>query len=83
MHVRLEHDLLVGLGRVVERVASECEAGVVDKDVDAAELLDRGRDEALGGGRIGDVELERDVRLDAVDPPCAAGDTGSLGPERA
>ncbi len=78
-HVRLQHDLLVGLGRVVERVAAEREAGVVDEHVDAAELLDRGRDEALGRGRIGDVELERDVRIDLVDPPRTAGDARALG----
>ena len=80
--VRLQHDRLVGLGRVVERVAAEREAGVVDEHVDAAELLDGRRDEALGRRRIGDVELERDVRVDLVDPPRAAGDARALGPQR-
>ena len=50
----------------VERVAPESEAGVVDEDVDpAAELLDRLPARSRGAARdVGDVEREREVRLD-------------------
>src|SRR5207237_3805716 len=58
VHVRLEDRALVLLTRLVERRAPEREAGVVDQDVDAAELADRGGNETLAAGRIGDVELE-------------------------
>jgi hypothetical protein len=47
-------------GRLVERRAAECETGVVDEDVEAAELLHGLRDEALAAREVGDVELERD-----------------------
>ena len=48
--------------------------GVVEEDVEASELLDRGGDEALAALRVGDVELELDVGLEPVDAPRAAGD---------
>ena len=44
--VRLDDRVLVLLLRLDERVAAEREAGVVDEDVDAAELLERALDEA-------------------------------------
>ena len=65
---------LVLLGRLVERRAAEREPGVVDEDVDAAELLDRRCDEARAARRVGDVELERDIRLEPLDAARAAGD---------
>ncbi len=45
VHVRAEDRLLVLLGRLVKRCTTECEPGVVDEDVEAAELLGRSRDE--------------------------------------
>ena len=73
VHVRAEHGRLVVLGRLGERVPPERKAGVVEQDVDAAELLDRLGHEATGARRIGDVELERHVCREAVDPARAAG----------
>ena len=64
--------LLVLLGRVVERVAPEGEPGVVDEDVDPAEPPPpRGR--SARGGRVGDVELERES-ASTRSRPRAAGD---------
>jgi hypothetical protein len=57
-----------------ERVAAEREAGVVDEDVEPPSSLDRRGDEALAARRVGDVELERDVRLEPLDAARAAGD---------
>ena len=82
VHVRLQHDLLVGLARVVERVAAEREPGVVDEHVHAAELLHGRRDETFAAGRVGDVELERDVGVHPFDAPRAARDARPLRPER-
>ena len=48
--------------------------GVVEEDVDAAELGDRRLDERRRARLVGDVELERDVGLDPLHPPRAAGD---------
>ena len=42
---------LVLLGRLVERCPPERQPGVVEEDVDAAELLDRLGDEAPGARR--------------------------------
>jgi hypothetical protein len=68
--VRLQHDLLVLLGRVAEGVAAEREPGVVDEDVEpAAELRDRLLDEALAARAVGDVERERDLGRELVAPP--------------
>ena len=77
-----EDGRLVLLARLVERRAAEREAGVVDEDVEAAELLDRLRDEALAARGVGDVELERDLRLEPLDPPRAARDAHARGCER-
>jgi hypothetical protein len=57
-HVRLDHGGLVLVGRVPERVAAQAEAGVVDEDVDPAEVGDGALDEALGALAVGDVEIE-------------------------
>src|SRR5205085_9284459 len=65
---------LVLLARLVERSAAECEAGVVDEDVEAAEPLDRFRHEALTARRVGDVERERDLRLQPPHSTRTAGD---------
>ena len=54
--VRLDHLTLVLLVRLPDRVAAPREAGVVDEDVQAAELGDGPRDELLARRRIGDVE---------------------------
>src|SRR3954470_3997386 len=55
--VRLEHGLLVFLSAFPERIAAEAEAGVVDEDLDRAELRNGVLQEALTTLRIGDVEL--------------------------
>ena len=54
--------------------AAEREAGVVEEDVEPAELVHRARDEALAALLVGDVELERDVGVDPLDAPRAARD---------
>ena len=75
VHVGLEDGALVLLGRVVERSATEREAGVVHEDVDsAAELLDRRRDKARAAVHVGDVERQRDLRLQPLGAACAAHD---------
>ena len=81
--VRLEHDLLVRLRRLVEGVAAERKPGAVDDDVEAAELGRGPLDEALAARGIGDVELERDLRVDPLDATSPAGHAHSLGSERA
>jgi hypothetical protein len=65
--VRFDHGALVLLGRLRERIAAEREAGVVDEDVDPAELVRGTRDEGGAALGIGDVQLEREVGLDGVD----------------
>ena len=80
--VDVEDGRLVLLARLVERRAAEREAGVVDEDVEAAETLDRLRDEALAARGVGDVELERDLGLEPLDPPRAARDAHAGGCER-
>ena len=55
-HVRLDHLALVLLVRFPDRVPAAGEPGVVDQDVQAAELLERALDEPLAGGGVGDVE---------------------------
>ena len=83
VHVRLEHRLLVGLVALVERIAAEREAGRVDEHVEpAAESLHGLLDEALAARGIGDVELERDLRVDPVDAPRPAGDARGFATER-
>src|SRR5207248_3993820 len=45
------------------------DTGVVDEDVDLAKRLDRGLDQRLRGGRIGDVGLNRErLPAGALDP---------------
>ena len=74
--VRLDHRLLVLVGRLPERVASEAEAGVVDEDVEAAELGHGTLDEALGARAVGDVQLESDQpsAIQLLDPARPNGD---------
>ena len=72
--VRVHHPLLVVGGRLGERCPPEREPGVVEEDVDPAELGDRRLDERGRVGLVGDVDLERDVGLDPLDPSRAAGD---------
>ena len=50
-HVRLDHLALVVLARLPDRVAPAREPGVVDEDVEAAELGDRRLDEPRAAGR--------------------------------
>ena len=83
MDVRLEDGFLVLLGARVEGVAAEAEAGVVDEDVEALELLHGLGDEALAAGRVGDVELELEVRLEPVCAPRSSGDASTGASERA
>jgi hypothetical protein len=66
--VRVEDRVLVALVRLVVRVAAEREAGVVEEDVQAAELRDRLLDESFRARRVGDVEREPDVRFQPVGP---------------
>src|SRR5436190_7882006 len=80
--VRLQLHLLVFFGRLPKRVAAKAEAGVVDQDVEPAELADRGLDEPPAAFLVRDVELELDLRLQLVDAAGAAGDAGSLAGER-
>jgi hypothetical protein len=77
--VRLEDRSLVLLGRIRERLTPERETRGVDEDVRWPRLLDEAR-ATLG---VGDVELERDVRLEPLDPPRAADDTRAFRRERA
>jgi hypothetical protein len=73
VHVGLEHDLFVLFSARVERLAAEAEPRVVDKDVEPAELPHGLLDEALAAGRVGHVELKRDLRLECIRAPGAAG----------
>ncbi len=59
--VRLDHRPLVVLVDVLDRVAAEREPGVVDEDVDGAELLDHPLDEALGARAVAHVDVVDDV----------------------
>ena len=63
--------------RLPERVATEREAGVVEEDVDPAELGRRAPDERRAALLVGDVEREREVRVDALDPARAADDANA------
>jgi hypothetical protein len=84
--VRLEQDLLVFLPALVEEVAAEGEAGVVDEDVQSLEALDRARHEAGRALRVRDVQLEGDEAVaelpEPVEPARANGDGCSLAGER-
>ena len=63
-----------------DRLAAEREAGVVDEDVEAAELGVCPLDESLAARRVGDVEIEREEPFairEAVDPPRADSDSCS------
>ncbi len=81
--VRAEDPRLVLVARLVERRAAERSAGVVDEDVEPAELLHRVGDEALRALGIGDVERQRDLGLEPLDAARAARDTHSGRGERA
>ena len=70
--VRVQDRLLDVRGRLGERDATEREPGVVEEDVDSAERLDRRVDEGAARCLVGDVERERDVRVDALDATGAA-----------
>ena len=59
----LEDTLLFLLTRLVERLPPDREAGVVDEDVEAAELVDSCSNERVAALRIGHVELEPDIGL--------------------
>src|SRR5262249_48611592 len=65
--------------RLVDRRAAEREPSRVHEDVDRA----GGVDEPLAARRVGDVELERDLGLDAVDAARAAEDAHALRREHA
>src|SRR6185437_12412972 len=73
---------VVLVGCLPEGLAPESEAGVVDEDVDPAEPGNRVLDEAAAARRIAHVELERDVGVDPVDAPRAAGDLGACFAQR-
>ena len=72
--VRVQHRLLVLGTRLRERDAAEREAGVVEEDVDPAELGDRALDERAARRLVGDVERQGDVGVDPLDPPGTADD---------
>ena len=76
--VRLDLRLFVCFGRLPERVAAEAEAGVVDEDVQSAELADRDLDEPLAALPVGDVELELDLGFQLLDATGAAGNADAL-----
>jgi hypothetical protein len=71
--VHAEDGRLVLLARLVERGAAEREARIVDEDVEPAEPPNYFSDEAPAAVRLGNVELERDLRLEALDAARAAG----------
>ena len=73
-HVRLDDLALVLLLCIPDRVPSAREAGVVDEDVQASELLDCGGDERCTGDRVADVEWESDLGLEALGAAGAARD---------
>jgi hypothetical protein len=56
--VGVDHGRLVLLRRLPERVAPEAEAGVVDEDVDPAQVGHGPLDEALAALAVGDIEIE-------------------------
>jgi hypothetical protein len=62
--VDVEDGRLVLLARLIEGRASEREAGVVDEDVETAELLDGCRDESFAAAGVHHVELECDRSLE-------------------
>jgi len=70
--VGFQHRVLIFFGRLPKGIAPEAEPGVVDEDVQAAELADRCLDESLAALSVGDVELELDLRLQLVDAAVAA-----------
>src|SRR5437867_3156063 len=80
--VGFQHRVLIFFGRLPKGIAPEAEAGVVDEDVEAAELADRGLDEPLAALSVGDVELELDLRLQLVDAAGAACAASALARER-
>ena len=53
------HHRRIVLGRVLRERLCDEDAGIVDQRVDAAEARDGLRDDAFGGGRVGDVAGER------------------------
>jgi hypothetical protein len=63
--------------RFGERIAAESEARIVEEDVHAAELRDRLLDERRRALLVRDVDVQRHVRLDPLDPPRPADDTHS------
>ena len=78
-HVRLEHRGLVGFVRLVEGITAECEPGVVEEDVEPAELRDSVVDEVRGAVET-EVALPLDVTdlgLESLDAPGAACDTNA------
>ena len=64
--VRVQDGRLVLLVRLPERIAAEREPCVVEEDVDPAELRRRLPDERLRALAVGDVEREREVRVDPL-----------------
>src|SRR6266516_96546 len=76
--VRLQHCLLILFASLPKGVAAETKAGVVDEDVQCAELPDRVPDEPLATFRSGDVELELDLGFELLDAPRPAGHTGAF-----
>src|SRR6266550_7281738 len=79
--VGFQHRVLIFFGRLPKGIAPEAEPGVVDEDVQAAELADRCLDESLAALSVGDVELELDLRVELVDAAGAAGDASALASE--
>ncbi len=69
VHVRMQDRLLVLGIRLPERIATEREPGVVEEDVDASELVGRAAHEGGSALLVHDVEREREVGLDSLDPP--------------
>ena len=67
--VRVQDGRLVLLVRLPERVAAEGEPGVVEEDVEPADLGDRPLDERHAALLVSRVELEREIGLDPLDPP--------------
>src|SRR5256886_14035300 len=70
--VGFQRRVLIFFGRLPKGIAPEAEAGVVDEDVQAAELADRCLDESLAALSVGDVELELDLRVELLDAAGAA-----------
>jgi hypothetical protein len=80
--VDCEDRRLVLLARLVERGAADREPRVVDEDVEAAETFDGRGDEPLAARGVGDVELECDLRLEALDAPRTPADASAAAVAR-